>query len=378
MEDTTRKWVDEVWDRVHEKMRQVAVRSRYKIPYSTDEQGIHDNRALTEPYWWTNGFWCGLMWLLYIDTGDKVYKDTALEAEHMLDKAFPYYEQLHHDVGFMWHISSGVNFTLHGDRASQLKCFYTADLLAAKFNSKAGFISAWNSKDMQGWTIIDTMMNLNHLYWASRERHAQRYCDAAMTHADMAMRDHVRPDGSVIHIVSHDIHTGEVLGFIDGQGYKADSCWSRGQAWALYGFTLSYIHTGKQAYLDTAKKVAHYFMACCSVDDWRVRVDFRAPKEPALYDSTAAACAACGLIELSKAVPELEKELYLSAALKLLKKLDETCCHYSTQTDYLVGGGTHKYPQDGSMKNVHIPIIYGDYFFVEALYKLRGNGLLFW
>ncbi len=378
MDENTKKWLDTTWERIDKKMQKAAVRSRDKIPYTADAKGVHDNMAEQDVTWWTNGFWGGLMWLLYVDTKNDVYKETALQAEKILDGAFEKYEGLHHDVGFMWHISSGVNYTLHGDRASQLRCLYTADLLAARYNMKGGFITAWNRKEWQGCTIIDTMMNLPHLYWASRDRGTDRYKNVAMAHADMAMRDHVRPDGSINHIVIHDFDTGEVLGIDDGQGYSPESCWSRGQSWALYGFTLSYIHTGKKEYLETAKKAAHYFIAACSVDDWMVKVDFMAPKEPVMYDSTAACCAACGLIELSKLVTEYEKDLYFNAAIKILQKVDEKFCNYDEDTDYLVGYGTHKYPPAGTMKNVHIPIIYGDYYYVEALYKLRGNDLLFW
>ena len=218
------------------------------------------------------------------------------------------------------------------------------------------------------------MMNIPLLYRVSEELKDPRFRYIALSHADTTMRDHVRPDGSVNHIVSHDIVTGDVIETIGGQGYGVGSTWSRGQAWALYGFILSYIHTGKQEYLDTAKSVAHYFISCVC-DDYLPKCDFRAPQEPVIYDSTAGACAACGLIEIANHVPEFEKDLYLNAAIQLLKAMEAKFCNWNENEDSILGWGTEAYHNE---KTRHIPIIYGDYFFIEALYKLRGHDMLFW
>ena len=377
MMELDKKWLNDTWNKIDAKLSKAAVRSRNIIPYLSDENGRHIDISKKDICWWTNGFWGGLMWLMYADTHNEVYRDTALNVERILDDAFHTYDGLQHDVGFLWHISSGVNWRMNGERSSRVRALYAANLLASRFNIKGDYITAWSGKNRQGWTIIDSMMNLPLLYWATEESQSERYKFIAMAHADMAMRDHVRDDGRVCHIVVHDRESSEVLEVLGGQGVHNQSCWSRGSAWAIYGFVLSYIHTGKQEYLATAKRAANYFIAACN-GDWRVRADFIAPEEPEVYDSTAACCAACGLIEIAKCVQEDERYIYWNAALNLLKAVDEYFCNYDEEVDYVVGYGSNRYPLEGQKCNVHVPIIYGDYFYVEALYKLRENKMLFW
>lgn len=367
-------WIDSVWEKLDKKLKIVSETSREKIPY-TSENGVHDNMAEKNITWWTNGFWEGLMWLMYIGTKDERYRKTAERAEEILDGAFMDYDGLYHDVGFMWHISSGVNYRLFGGNKSRLRTLYAADILAARYNISGKFIRAWNG-DMNGWVIIDSMMNLPILYWAAKEHKDDRYRFIAENHADTLLRTHIRPDGSANHVVNLDTVTGEVIENMGGQGYEAGSSWSRGQSWALYGYVLSYIHTGRQEYLDTAKRAAHYFIACVSETEYLPRADFRAPDEPEIIDSTAGACAACGLIELAKQVGEFEKKLYMGAAIKILKALEKNCCDWTDKEEAILKMGTTAYHCEDN--NRHIPIIYGDYFFTEAIYKLRGNDMLFW
>lgn len=217
------------------------------------------------------------------------------------------------------------------------------------------------------------MFNIPLLYWATEETGDPRFQQIAMKHADTAMTAFVRPDGSVNHIVEFDPFHGGVVKTYGGQGCEEGSSWTRGQTWALYGFMMSYIHTGKEEYLQTAKRIAHYFMANIP-ESGLVPIDFRQPPEPAYEDSTAAAIAACGLIEIAKAVGEREKEVYLRAALKLLKTLDERRCDWSGDVDHLVTHGSAAYHNP----NRHTPIIYGDYYFMEAVFKLKGDDLYLW
>ncbi len=369
--EENKKWFDEVWKKLDKKLAAVAKRSFDKIPY-TAVDGVHDDKSKEHISWWTNGFWPGLMWIMYDGTKRDVYKDTAINAEKILDGALEEYNGLHHDVGFMWHISSGLHYRLLGDKQSRVRTLYAANVLAGRYNIDGKFITAWNGQSQQGWTIIDSMMNIPLLYWASREIGDARFERIAKAQADMAMRDHVRPDGSVVHIVSHDTQTGDVIETFGGQGYEVGSSWSRGQAWAVYGFALSYLHTGDEKYLDTAKKVANYFIAACC-DDYLPKCDFRSPEEPVIYDSTAGAITACGLIELSKHVGVHEKGMYLNAAVKMLKAMEEKFCNWEENVDYIVGYGTERY---GSGE--HMPIIYGDFYFAEAIYMLRGGEIKIW
>ena len=251
---------------------------------------------------------------------------------------------------------------------------YAANILAGRYKIKGGYIRAWKGEEKEGYSIIDTMMNLAQLYWASDMTGDNRYKDIAMAHADMTMKCHIRPDGSVHHIVNHNPDTGEVIEYLAGQGMAVGSSWSRGQAWAIYGFVLSYIHTGKSEYLDVAKRVAHYFIAAVC-EDYLPRCDFRSPEELVYYDSTAGAVAACGLLEIAKQVPEYEKELYRRAAMRLLQSMEINFCDWNQDVDAVLTMGTTAYG-DNAVKN--IPIIYGDYFFAEAIYKCIGGNILFW
>jgi unsaturated chondroitin disaccharide hydrolase len=216
------------------------------------------------------------------------------------------------------------------------------------------------------------MMNLPLLYWASDETGDERYRAIAIRHADKTMQMQVREDGSVHHIIRYDERTGALVCTEGGQGYCDGSSWSRGQAWGIYGFILSYLHTGKQEYLDTSKKIAHYFISCVC-QDWLPRCDFRAPAQPVLYDSTAGVIAASGLLELAKAVPEGEQKLYFDAAVNLLKAVVENFADWSEDTDGILDFGMERYHGPGHMK-----IVYGDYFLTEAICKLLDKGKLFW
>ena len=375
-----KSFIDETWAKLERKLARVAVKSRDKIPYTTFD-GVHDDRSGEQINWWTNGFWGGLMWLMYIGTKNEEFKITAEKAEKMMDAALANIPRLHHDVGFMWHIMSGVNYRLTGNPESRNRNLIAAMTLASRFNISGKYIRCWNGKwrgmDNESWTIIDCMMNIPLLYWASEELGDKRFEKIALAHADMSMVQHVRPDGSVNHIVAHDLETGELVETYAGQGYAVGSTWSRGAAWALYGFILSYIHTKKPEYLDTAKKVAHYFITNLIADDWLPIVDFRAPEEPKRYDSTAGAIAACGLIEIAKNVPENEQKIYLNAAINVLSAMEKKFCNWEENEDSVLQMGTELYHSVNG-KGDHIPIIYGDYFFTEAILKLRGEQFLPW
>ncbi|WP_138752218.1 glycoside hydrolase family 88 protein [Paenibacillus sinopodophylli] len=376
-------WVSQVIDKLVVKMDWVSEKSKYKIPYTTIN-GTHDNHAKDNPNdpetdginWWTNGFWGGMMWLMYHETGNEKYKEIANFSEDELDECFRQYYGLHHDVGFMWLPTSVANYKVTGNLESRKRAMHAANLLAGRFNLAGGFIRAWNDMkgmDTRGWAIVDCMFNLPLLYWATEESGDPRFKQIAMQHADTAMTAFVRPDGSVHHIVEFDPFNGGVVKTYGGQGYEDGSSWTRGQTWALNGFMMSYIHTGKEEYLHTAKKIAHYFMANIP-DNGIIPIDFRQPEEPAYEDSTAAAIAACGLIEISKVVAEHEKDLYLHAALKLLKTLDESRSDWTNKSDCLLINGSAAYHNN----NHHTSIIYGDYYFMEAIFKLKGNDLYLW
>lgn len=375
-------WIDATWEKVDKKLSRTAVKSREKIPYTT-VNGEHDNRVGKGITWWTNGFWGGMMWLMYEATGNEEYRKTAERSEELLDDALRQYKALHHDVGFMWHLTSGANYRLTGNEASAVRNFFAATSLFSRYNIDGDFIRAWNNSwggaDTAGYSIIDCLMNIPLLYWASKEIGDDRFKKIAMRHMEMAMRDHIRPDGSVNHIVNHEVDKVGVQNILGGQGYDETSCWSRGLAWAVYGSVLSYIHAGKEEYLEAAKRTADYFIEHCKKTNYLPVVDFTAPETPVYYDSTAGVCTACGLLEIAKYVSEEEAKYYTEEAINILKACDEHFCNYEEDEDALVLMGTERYPHtDAGRRGLHIPIIYGDFFFVEALCKLRGREFLIW
>ncbi|MBQ8372424.1 MAG: glycoside hydrolase family 88 protein [Clostridia bacterium] len=377
-------WAKEVFAKIDEKMSKVSARNRDKVaPDGIDANGAYISRS---PANWTSGFFGGLNIMLYEYTKNEEYLKTALAQEKLLDPALWDFEGLYHDVGFMWHILSGAIYRVTGNKDSRNRNLHAAASLYSRFVPDGGFIRAWNNawqgQAVENWSIVDCMMNVPLLYWASREIGDDRFAQIGMAHADMTMIDHVRDDGSINHIVEHDRESGEMVCSHGGQGFGVGSSWSRGQSWGLYGFILSYIHTKEQRYLDTAKRIAHYFIANCS-DDWLPRLDFRAPEEPVFYDSTAGAIAACGLIEIAKAVPEHEAGMYLNAAINILKAMEAKFMNYDPDVDYMLGYGSILYPSDINDPNMvkartHLPIVYGDYYFTEAILKLLGSEFLPW
>ncbi len=390
------RWLSETLAKFEKKMELVCERSRDKIP-ATMIDGIHDDRSEKTKqwrpddgiYWWTNGFWGGMLWMMYERTGDEKYARAARISEEKLDACFIGYDGLHHDVGFMWMPTAVADWRLTKNPDSRRRAMHAANLLAGRFNPAGKFLRAWNDipesdDDTRGWAIIDSMFNITLLYWAYEESKDPRFKHIAMQHADTLTEHFIRPDGSVRHIVEFDPETGEFVRDYGGQGYAQGSSWTRGQTWGLYGFVLSYVHTGKQEYLDTAKRIAHYFIANIP-EDGLIPVDFRQPaaeetKESgaamseAWYDDTAAAVASCGLIEIAKQVPECEKKMYLNAALKLLHALAEKHCDWDAQTDCFLTHCSGAYHD----KKHNYSLVYADSYFLEALLKLEGREFLLW
>ena len=371
------KWAQETLERVSHKLEKVSERSKDKIPYTT-VNGIHDDWSGGDKIgWWTNGFWGGMMWQMYALTGKEFYKEIAENNEKKLDADLMDYDKLDHDNGFKWLPTAVANYRMTGNKASRNRGLLAASNLAGRYNSAGRFIRAWNNWDLEndrtGWAIIDCMMNLPLLYWASEELKDPRFTQIATSHADTARDCFVRGDGSVNHIVSFDPINGGMIESFGGQGYGVGSSWTRGQSWGLYGFTLSYLHTKDASYLETAQRIANYFMANIP-QSGLIPVDFRQPVDVTWEDSTAAAIAACGLIELAKLTEGRQSGLYLNSALKMLTALTEKSFNWNEDEDNLLTKCTAAYHD----KKHEFSIIYGDYYFLEALMKLVGRELFIW
>ncbi len=373
IEEKEVKWAENIFNLIEKKLSAECDRIGSQMPYIPVEGHYHDmgKEHLT---WWTNSFWAGMLWQMYYATKEGKYADSAIGLENRLDRALEEYDHLDHDLGFMWLHTAVAHFRLLKDEEAKRKGLHAAAILASRFQPAGNYFRAWNTPG-ESVAIVDCLMNLPLLYWGSEESGNPAWKQLAMAHADMALEVILRPDGSSNHIVKFHQETGEILEKPGGQGYGEGSSWTRGLSWAIYGMALSYKYTGKQEYLDAAKRTAHYFIANAAADDYDVVIDFRAPMEPVYYDNTAAVCAACGLLELSEHVGEYEKRLYTVPALRLLHKVTERFCNWNVEEDGITTAGSARYHRE---EDREVPIIYGDYFLLEAVLRLLNRDFLIW
>jgi len=367
-----RQWAGETFDKAVRKFRrsQVLAARQGVIPYQGDGGGW-----LGAPFdgdgWWTNGFWPALMWQLYAATGEAPFLTEARRVERRLIAELSAFTRLNHDVGFMYLLSTGADHKLTGDEEARVHVLHAANLLAGRFNP-AGFLRAWNQPGREGWAIIDSLMNLPLLYWAAEETGDPRFSAIARIHTRTTVRHFLREDGSCNHIVIFDPATGEVLDAPGGQGYAKGSSWSRGQAWALYGFTLGRMASGEAEDLEAAERVAGYFIRHIR-EDGLTDCDFMQPPGEERIDNIAGAIAACALIELERLTGKGE---YLEAALRLLHGIDDRTADWSEESPGILTRCTAAYHDDGAGR--HVNIVYGDYFFIEAICRLRGTDPNLW
>lgn len=384
-------WQTEAWNWVVQQTSTTATVIQDQFPHVA-EQGEYDRR---EAEWWTAGFWPGLLWLVHSTPArpnsatDSSTQEQAINnridvstwaesCEVQLEQCLYDPEKVDHDLGFTWLLSGVAHYRLSGNLESRRRGLLAANLLAARYNVRGRYIRAWNFgstfMDTRGVAIIDSMMNLPLLYWASKETGDPRYQALAIEHADTIAKEFVREDHSICHAVEFDPFTGEKVKEHGGQGFAPGSAWARGTAWALHGFALSYAYTGEQRYLEIAKQTAQFFLTELGEDIvpfW----DFRAPDEHRIaWDSSAAAIAASGLLELARHVPEQEQSFYQRAGELLVQGLYEQFSSRETGGEGLISKGTVHYPEQ---KYLNVSIIYGDYFFAEALVKLQGKQGLF-
>ena len=351
--------VEQIYAEVLEKMVKTAPIIGSAFPH-VGIDGKWDNMEQRDITWWTNGFWPGMLWQMYDITGNEMFRAIAEECENKLDKAFDVFKGLQHDVGFIWGDSAVASYTLTGNDRSLVRAKHAASLLAGRFNLKWGAIMSWPGEEI-GKSIIDNMMNLRLLFWAARETKDMRFKHVAIAHAEKMLTTLIRDDGTAHHICEFATETGEFVQYLGGQGYSPDSQWSRGQAWAVYGYTRMYENTGDKKYLNAAQRCADNFIekSACKTPAW----DFCLPdEEEFIPDTSAGACAASAFVTLSGYVENGEK--YMNAAKEILMDMYEK---YKSDGEVLLDGGTGYKPKN---KNVNVGLIYGDFYFLEALRKL--------
>ncbi|WP_174864554.1 glycoside hydrolase family 88 protein [Streptomyces spinoverrucosus] len=315
---------------------------------------------------WVGGFWPGTLWMAHLHSGDDALRTLALDSARRL--APRQYDTTTHDLGFLFYPSWVTAWRLTGDDSWQAGAIRAADSLIRRYNPRGRFIRAWGALDdpnNAGRVIIDTMMNLDLLAFATRQTGDEKYLDIAVQHATTTQRVFPRPDGSTPHVFDFDAATGAPIGPNTVQGYSATSCWARGQAWGLYGFTTMYRRTGNAQFLTTARALADFAIEALTADHVPVW-DYRAPQQPHdIKDASAGAITACGLLDLAAATG---RSHYRDVALRLLSALSRTCLtRKSPRGEAVVARCTRNRPaEDG----IEISLPYADYYLLEGILQV--------
>jgi len=337
-----------------------------KFPTSTKPDGTWNTRDM---YDWRSGHFPGCLWYAFENSSDISLKEAAMKWTESLEPVKDYTGN--HDVGFMIFCSYGNGFRLTGDESYREVMLRAARSLATRYNPTVGLIQSWNSgKRWQFPVIIDNMMNLELLFWASKNGGDPELYKIAESHALNTIKNHVRKGGGTLHVVDFDPESGVVRSKNTSQGYADNSTWTRGQAWGLYGFTMTYRETSNILFLETARKIADFFIKNLP-EDYIPYWDFMAPNIPnEPRDTSAAVIAASGLLELSTLVSNKEESIrYNRAALNILSSLcSEEYLSEGTESEGILLHGVGSKPHNSE---IDVSLIYGDYYFLEALLRYK-------
>lgn len=320
--------------------------------------------------WWVSGFYPGTLLYLYEQTKDPVlYKETERILK-VLEKEKD--NKTTHDLGFMMYCSFGLANQIKPEPAYKDILITSAKSLASRFNPTVGCIESWDSKSDDFLVIIDNMMNLELLFWATRTTGDSSYYKIAVTHANTTMKNHFRPDCSSYHVVNYNVKTGAVQQRRTDQGYADESAWARGQAWGLYGYTLMYRETKDPKYLDQANHIARFILDHPNLPADKIPYwDFNAPNIPnALRDASAAAVMASAFLELSKYNGKPAKQEYFKTAEKMIQTLSSPKYKAAPGTNggFILMHGVGHMPKKSE---VDVPLTYGDYYYIEALKRYK-------
>jgi len=318
---------------------------------------------------WTEGFFIGMIWLAYEYTGDVKYKLIATKHCDAMRKRLEDNISLeHHDIGFLYYPSCVKGYFLTGDEKMKETALMAADKLLTRYNEKGKYIQAWGEFGAveESRLIIDTMMNLELLYWASEESGDKKYFDVANEHAKTTAMVIMRDDASTHHTFYINPETGNPSHGVTDQGLNDDTAWSRGQAWGIYGFNISYKYTGNPLFMQEGTKTTNYFLNHLPKDNiayWDL--SFTDGNEP--RDTSAAAICASGLIDNYKYYDNEYKDIYLGAAHQILKSLSQKYTTRGAYSNGVLREGVYSYHDD---LGINTPLIWGDYYYMEALMKL--------
>ena len=326
--------------------------------------------------WWTSGFFPGVLWYLYEYSKNDTLLNYAELYTARVEKEK--YTTDNHDVGFMLYCSFGNGLRITGNEAYNEVLHTGAKSLSTRYRPVPGLIRSWDHKQdiWQYPVIIDNMMNLELMLWATEYSGDSTFYNISIEHADKTMRDIYRPDYSCYHVVSYDTITGDPHVKMTAQGYSDDSSWSRGQAWGLYGYTLMYRLTKEQRYLEQANNIAAFILNHPRLPEDKIPYwDFDAPNIPdALRDASAGAIIASALIELSAYVKNPLKKQYMDVARTQLKTLASPAylAEPGTNGNFVLKHSVGSLPHNGE---VDVPLTYADYYFIEAMMRYKKRNI---
>ncbi len=339
-------------------------------PRSVSEEGDLNMVASRD---WTSGFFPGNLWYMHELTGDDFWLDKAKYFTSFIEQEK--YNNRTHDMGFKIYCSFGNGYRLTNDEQYREIMIHSANTLITRFNETVGSLRSWdhNSDKWDFPVIIDNMMNLELLFWATRATGDSIYYNIAVSHANRTLQEHFRPDASSYHVIDFNPATGKVQNRHTHQGYAHESAWARGQAWALYGFTMTYRETGIEEYLSLAKRIASFVFEHPNLpDDLIPYWDFDAPDIPnEPRDVSAATIIASALYELSTMDSE-NSSFYKKTADTILENLE--ACYLSPKGEnfgFLLTQSTGHAPHGYERA---VPIIYADYYYLEAFIRKSKLG----
>ena len=324
---------------------------------------------------WVAGFWTGMLWISYELTGNELYRAVAeAQFDDYQEKYNDFTSFWHHDIGFIYIPSIVAQYKITGVKKAKELAVKAADALANRYSEAARIIHVRN-REQQGAFIVDCAMNVPLLFWASHVTGKRHYFDKALSHMYRVAEYMIRDDASTIQFAFIDEVTGEFLGTKQGQGYDDDSCWSRGQAWVMYGMTLAYRYAKDERILEMAKRVSNYFLNRLPSDhicNW----DLIFTDDGDTRDASNAPIAACALLELSKYLQEEDphKKLYVNAATSIMRSLAEKYTTKGVESNGLIMHGIYVKDKMGDDECC----MWGDYFYMEGLIRLKQNWNLYW
>ncbi len=328
--------------------------------------------AFSESGWWTSGFYPGTLLYLYEYSHNQSLKTEAENKEKLLEKE--QYNKGTHDLGFMMYCSFGNSEKIQASAVNEAILINSAKSLSTRFNPVVGCIQSWNASSKWKFpVIIDNMMNLELLFWATKHTGDSSFYKIAVTHANTTLTNHFRTDNSSWHVVNYDPETGKVISKQTAQGYADYSAWSRGQAWGLYGYTVMYRATKDRKYLAQAEKIARYIMTNPNLPEDKIPYwDYNSPDIPATYrDVSAAAITASALIELSGYADAGNKADYLKFSEQVLRTLSGPAytAPVGQNGGFILKHSTGALPMSSE---VDVPLTYADYYYIEAMLRYRA------